>query len=118
MPPTPYWAEKAELLVCTSSISSWTVISELALAGRVVSAPSASTVLKGKLPFTDSMVPLEVPAPTTPWVPPGAPAAPACRIWKLDQSCPIELTCGSWARVVALRVVDMVRSLCSAGEHR
>ncbi len=44
-------------------MSSWTVISEFALAGRVVSAPSASTVLKGRLPFTDSMVPLEVPAP-------------------------------------------------------
>ena len=98
---------KAELLVCTSSMSSWTVISELALAGRVVSAPSASTVLKGRLPFTDSMVPLEVPEPTTPCAPPGAPAAPACRILKLDQSCPIELTCGSCARVSELRVVDI-----------
>src|ERR1700722_15597640 len=105
MPPTPYCAEKAELLVCTSWISSWTVISEFALAGRVVSAPSASTVLKGKLPFTDNMVPLEVPEPTTPWFPIGAPAAPACRILKLDQSCPIELTCGSCDRVSELRVV-------------
>src|ERR1700735_4104663 len=96
MPPTPYCAEKAELLVCTSSRSSCTVMSEFALAGKVVSAPSASTVLKGRLPFTESMVPFEVPAPSDPWLPPGAPADPACRILKLDQFCPIDDTCGSW----------------------
>src|ERR1700733_14017844 len=107
MPPTPYCAEKAELLVCTSSMSSCTVISEFALAGRVVSAPSASTVLKGKLPFTASMVPLEVPEPVVPCAPMGAPADPACRILKLDQSCPDCPTCGSCDRVCAVRVVDI-----------
>ena len=76
-----------------------------ALAGnKVVSAPSASTVLKGRFPFTESMVPFEVPVPVAPRPPPGAPACPACRILKLDQFCPIDDTCGSRSMVWELIV--------------
>ena len=82
-------------------------MSEFALAGRVVSAPSASTVLKGRLPFTESMVPLEVPAPSDPWLPPGAPAEPACRILNDDQSWPICPTCGNCDMVSAVSVVEI-----------
>ncbi len=75
-------------------------MSELALAGRVVSAPSASTVLNGRFPLTATVIPGAVlpPCARTPCAPPVAPAAPGRRILNLVQSCP---TSGSAARVSA-----------------
>ena len=70
-------------------------MSEFALAGRVVSAPSASTVLKGRLPFTASIVPLEVPAPSDSLAPTGSTRGPGLQniearpilpyLWQLRQ---------------------------------
>src|ERR1700739_1646195 len=83
-------------------------MSELALAGSGGAPPSASTVLKGRLQFTASIVPFDVPVPAVPCavfpMEPGVtPAAPGSKMSKLDQSCP---TCGSCASVTASSVVD------------
>jgi hypothetical protein len=57
IPPTPYCAENEESETCTSARSSNTAGFAFWLAGRVEVAPSARTLLKGKLPLEDAVWP-------------------------------------------------------------
>src|SRR4051795_12121919 len=55
MPPPPYCAEKAELLILTSPrVSKIGVLMTLLLIGELVDAPSSSALENGMLPFTDT----------------------------------------------------------------
>src|SRR3954454_3067661 len=55
MPPAPYCAEKAELLIFTSPrVSKIGVLMTLLLMGELVDAPSRSALEKGILPLTDT----------------------------------------------------------------
>src|ERR1700704_4246251 len=55
MPPPPYCAEKAELLIFTSPrVSKIGVLMTLLLIGELVDAPSSSALENGILPLTDT----------------------------------------------------------------
>src|SRR5271167_173318 len=101
IPPIPYWAEKDDVLTCSSLTFSNVAGFAFWLCERVVDAPSAMILLYGRFPLTAT----SWPGFDEPWDPLGVPVAPGSRIVKFSQSW---VTCGNSAIDFDSRVV-----LCS-----
>src|SRR5262249_33987386 len=97
----PYWAEKLDVLTSTSATVSKVETSELLLDGKLVTDPSASMALYGRLPFAATNCPgLEAGLPVA--SPVGVPEVPGSRMVKFCQSVP---TFGNCAMDLASSVV-------------
>ena len=101
IPPPPYCAEKAELLIFTSPrVSKIGVLMTLLLIGELVEAPSSKALENGIDPFTD--VP---PIPALPLLPP-LPRVPGRNV-RNDCQSGIPPVCGRSFRVSCGTVVEI-----------